>query len=192
MRLGIDIDGTIKYTHSAAIKLYNEELNMNVKEEDVITYFLDEPFGLTSKEGRKMWRRLEARIYTTAIPLENSSESLQQLEEEGHEIYYITARPGFKRIREVTEDWLLKHHFPYKKENLFMSSQNKSKVAIANNIHLVFEDDPCHIDNLVANGVPTVIVDCPYNRLISKDIPRIKDWNEGIRYVHLFEKELNI
>ncbi|MGD9677251.1 MAG: hypothetical protein AB7V16_02640 [Vulcanibacillus sp.] len=192
MRLGIDIDGTIKYTHSAAIKLYNEELNMNVREEEVVTYFLDEPFGLTSDEGRKMWRRLESRIYTIAIPLENSSESLQQLEEEGHEIFYITARPGLKKIREVTEYWLQKYHFPYKKENLFMSSQNKGKIAIENNIHLFFEDDPNHIDNLVANGVPTVIVDCPYNRLSSKDIPRIKDWIEGINYVHMFEKKLNI
>ncbi len=191
MRLGIDIDGTIKYTHRAAIKIYNEELNMNVKENEVTTYFLDEPFGLTSEEGRKMWRRLEAKIYTIGVPLEHSSESLQQLDKEGHEIFYITARPGFKRIREVTEDWLKKHKFPLNKNNLFMSSQNKSKVALANEIELFFEDDPKHINNLIENGIPTVIVDCPYNRVLSNDIPRIRDWLEGIKYIRMYEKKLN-
>lgn len=191
MKLGIDIDGTIKYTHRAAIEIYNEELNMNVTEDQVTTYFLDEPFGLSSEEGKKMWRRLETKIYTLGVPLEQSSESLQQLEREGHEIFYITARPGFKKVREITENWLTKHNFPLNKNNLFMSSQNKGKIALSNHIDLFFEDDPFHINNLIKNGISTVVVDCPYNRVLPNDIPRINDWLEGINYIHMYNKKLN-
>ncbi len=191
MKLGIDIDGTIKYTHRAAIEIYNEELNMNVAEEEVTTYFLDEPFGLTSEEGKKMWRRLETRIYTLGMPIEQSSESLQQLKKEGHEIFFITARPGFKKVRKITEEWLVKYNFPLNKNNLFMSSQNKSKIALSNQIDLFFEDDPFHINNLIKNGISTVVVDRPYNRILPNDIPRINDWFEGIDYIHTYNKKIN-
>lgn len=184
MKLGIDIDGTIKHTHSAAIKIYNKELNMNVKEDEVSTYFLDEPYGLTPKEGKKMWRRLESKIYEIGIPLENAAEALQQLKDEGHEIFYITARPGMKNIRKITEEWLIKHKFPLIKKNLFMSSQNKGKVAKKIGIDLFFEDDPKHINNLITNEIKTVTIDCPYNRNLSNDIPRIFNWYEGIEYIH--------
>ncbi|OEF98920.1 hypothetical protein BHF71_03070 [Vulcanibacillus modesticaldus] len=190
MKLGIDIDGTIKHTHRAAIKVYNEELNMDVKEDEVTTFYLDEPYGLTSEEGKKMWRKLEAKIYQIGVPLEHAPEALQQLVEEGHEIYYITARPGFRRIREITEQWLKKHNFPFNGDNLFMSSQDKGKIASKIGIDLFFEDDPEHIDNLLARGIPTVIVDTSYNRQYSDEIPRIKDWLEGIKYVHQFDQML--
>jgi len=174
MKLGIDIDGTIKYTHRAAIEIYNEELNMNVAEEEVTTYFLD---VISDKDASKSWQ--------------NSSESLQQLEKEGHEIFFITARPGFKKVRKITEEWLVKYNFPLNKNNLFMSSQNKSKIALSNQIDLFFEDDPFHINNLIKNGISTVVVDRPYNRILPNDIPRINDWFEGIDYIHTYNKKIN-
>lgn len=190
MKLGIDIDGTIKHTHKAAIKVYNEEFNMNLTENEVQTYYMDEPYGLTGDEGQKVWRRLEGRIYTIGIPREHAPEALQQLEKEGHEIYYITARPDFKEVEEITIKWLQKHGFPYSGDNLFMNSLNKGKVAKELGINLFFEDDPEHINNLINAGIPTIIVDMVYNRDLSLDIPRIKDWYEGLKYVHEFDELL--
>lgn len=191
MKLGIDIDGTIKHTHRAAIKVYNEEFKMNLAENEVETFFLDEPYGLTSVEGKKVWRRLESRIYEIGIPLENASEALQQLTSEGNEVYFITARPGMENIKKITIEWLKKHNFPYNGHNLYMNSLKKGKIASEIGIDLFFEDDPEHIDNLIAEGIPTVIVDMKYNQNYLKDLPRIKDWYEGIKYIHHFEKLLN-
>lgn len=106
MRLGIDIDGTIKQTQRTAIQLYNEVLNRDVKEDEVTTFYLDEPYGLSEEEGRRIWRKLEAKIYTVGIPLEHAPEALQQLKREGNLIYFITARPDTDRIRKITIEWL--------------------------------------------------------------------------------------
>lgn len=188
MKLGIDIDGTIKHTHQAAIKVYNEELNMNVKEEEVTTFYLDEPFGLTDEEGKKMWRKLEGKIYTIGIPLEHASESLQQLSKEGHEIYFITARPGYNHIKDITIDWLKKHRFPYQDSHLFMNAHKKGEVAKKLGIDLFFEDDPEHIRNLLSSGIHTVVMDMFYNKNCPESIPRISDWYQGINYIRQFKK----
>ncbi len=190
MKLGIDIDGTIKYTHKAAIQVYNEELNMSLTEDEVTTFHLDKPYGLTSDEGKKMWRRLEGKIYTIGVPLEHAPEALQQLTDKGHEVYFITARPGFDKIKSITIDWLGKHNFPYNGKNLYMNSQNKGIIAQKLGIDLFFEDDPEHINRLLEANIPTVIVDTVYNREYAEKMPRIKDWFEGIAYIQDFEKLL--
>ncbi len=187
MRLGIDIDGTIKYTHRAAIEIYNRVLSRNVKEDHVTTYLLDEPYGLSIEEGRELWLDLEAEIYQTGRPIEHSADSLKRLEQEGCEIYYITARPNNARVQEITKEWLAKHGFPFA-DKLFMNSQDKARVALDNGIKLFFEDDPMHINNLITNGIPTVVMDWPYNRKVPNEIPRIKDWIEGFKYVKSMQK----
>lgn len=187
MRLGIDIDGTIKYTHRAAIEIYNRVLDRDIKEQDVTTYLLDEPYGLSDEEGRQLWLRLEAEIYQIGKPLEHSANSLKRLEQEGCEIYYITARPNGRIVQEITEEWLAKHNFPFANK-LFMNSQDKARVALENGIELFFEDDPKHINNLITNGIPTVVMDWPYNRVVPSEIPRIKDWLEGFNYVKSMQK----
>ena len=190
MNIGIDIDGTIKQTQRAAIQLFNEELNRNITEDEVTTFYLDEPYGLTGEEGAKVWRKLEERIYTIGIPLEHAPKVLTQLKEEGHNIYFITARPENEKIEKVTIQWLKKHGFPYDGHNLFMNSQQKGNKAKELEIDLFFEDDPTHIDNLLTAGIHTVIVDTHYNREYDKSIPRIKDWLEGLELIKQFKQSV--
>jgi len=190
MKIGIDIDGTIKKTQQAAIKLYNEELDMNIKEDEVTTFYLDKPYGLSMEEGKRIWRKLEGRIYTIGVPLKNAAESLQLLADEGHELYFITARPAFKKIEEITKEWLKKHKFPFNGDNLYMNAQQKGKVARKLGIDLFFEDDPTHIDNLLEHQIPVIIVDTHYNREYTNEIPRITNWDDGLKYVHHFDKIL--
>lgn len=178
LKLGVDIDGTIKDTHRAAVEVYNEEFQKTVCVDEVPEFHMDRAFGLTPEEGRKTWRKLEEKIYTLGIPLPNASEVLNQLQRDGHEIYYITARPGKKNIKEVTKNWLKKHGFPYHGDHLLMNSVNKAKVAKKIGIDLFFEDAPNHLDCLYKAGVPTVIVDAVYNRDYPHPLPRITDWKE--------------
>jgi uncharacterized HAD superfamily protein len=178
MKIGIDIDGTIKDTHKAAVEVYNKEFGKQVHIDDVPDFYLDKPFGLTPQEGRKTWRRLEEKIYTLGLPLPHASEVLNQLVRDGHEIYFITARPGMEKIRRVTKLWLKKHSFPYNGNNLYMNSINKAKVAKKIGIDLFFEDAEEHLNKLVSGNVPTVIVDACYNRDLHPDLLRITDWRD--------------
>ena len=58
------------------------------------TIEIHEAFGMTSEEGSHMWNSLLDEIYyTSCSPFPYAVETLQELEKQGHEIYYITARP---------------------------------------------------------------------------------------------------
>ena len=92
-------------------------------------------------------------------PLKGAAETLWKLQRRGHEIYFITARPGMKHIADVTKHWLKKHGFPYDPSRLRMGAQDKAKIARELGIQLFFEDAPKHLDRLVEEGIPTVIVD---------------------------------
>ncbi|PTX58422.1 hypothetical protein C8P63_1169 [Melghirimyces profundicolus] len=188
MKIGVDIDGTIKNTQEAAVRCFNEELDRTVRCEDVSDFHLDRAFGLTRQEGRKLWRKLEARIYSLAVPLENAAPVLRDLKDKGHQIFFITARPGIPRVVRVTKDWLVKHGFPYDGENLFMNSRDKAKVAKKLGVELFFEDAPQHLDRLMEAGVPTVVMDAVYNRHY-EGLPRITRWEEAYEWVERREKE---
>lgn len=178
IKIGVDIDGTIKHTQRAAVKIFNEALNREVKVEDVRTFHLDDAYGLNRKEGRRLWRELEPKIYSIGVPLENAATVLTQLAKEGHEIFFVTARPGMPHIEKITQKWLKQHGFPYNGRNLFMNAQNKALVAKRLGLELFFEDAPFHLNRLVEANIPTVIVDAVYNKDYDPSLPRIKDWKE--------------
>jgi uncharacterized HAD superfamily protein len=178
MILGIDIDGTIKDTHRAAVEVFNREYNKSYQPDEVTEYYLHEFYGLTSREGAQAWRRLEEEIYQLGVPLPHAPEVLSDLVNKGHQIYFITARPGFPNIRKVTKEWLKTHGFPFNGDNLIMNAQNKAKHALKLGVQLFFEDAPVHLDNLVHAGVNTVIVDAVYNRSYPHPLPRITDWRQ--------------
>ncbi|MFC7441373.1 5' nucleotidase, NT5C type [Laceyella putida] len=178
MILGVDIDGTIKDTQRAAIEVHNRVLKRDVKQEEVKEFYLDKAYGLTPKEASRLWRKLEEEIYSLGIPLQHASEVLNELVKQGHQVYFITARPGFPNIVQVTKAWLKKHGFPYTGDNLIMNSQDKARKAKELGVELFFEDAPNHIENLVKHHVPTVIVDAVYNRKMPKEIKRITDWRQ--------------
>lgn len=190
MRIGVDIDGTIKDTRCAAVQVYNEVLNRNVKPEEVTDFYLDKAYGLSPGEGAKLWRKWEHRIYSLGVPLKGAAETLWKLQRRGHEIYFITARPGMKHIADVTKRWLQRHGFPYDPSRLRMSAQDKAKIARELGIQLFFEDAPKHLDRLVEEGIPTVIVDAVYNRDYPGDLPRIKSWDEVFPLVEELENHL--
>ncbi|SDW66337.1 Uncharacterized protein, HAD superfamily [Marininema mesophilum] len=189
MIIGVDIDGTIKNTRDAAVTSFNEELGKCVNCKDVKDFYMDKAYGITRKEGRRLWRKLEAKIYALGIPLENAAKVLTDLKEKGHTIYFITARPNIEKVACVTREWLEKHGFPYDGENLYMNSQNKGKVARELGVELFFEDDPHHLDNLIQAKIPTVVMDAIYNMAYtteSKGVYRMTHWDQAYQWI---EKE---
>ncbi|WP_054949098.1 5' nucleotidase, NT5C type [Numidum massiliense] len=178
LRIGVDIDGTIEQTQRAAVEIFNKKLHREVRLEDVRTFHLDEAYGLEKKESKKLWRKLEPKIYSLGVPLEHAAEVLTNLNETGHLIYFITARPGFPHITKITESWLKKHRFPFNGVNLFMNMQNKAKKAKELQLDLFFEDAPDHIERFVQEGVPVVVVDAAYNRKLAYNVPRITAWRD--------------
>lgn len=179
MNIGVDIDGTIKQTQRAAVEIYNRELDADIRLEDIKTFYLDEAYGLNRSEAIRMWRKLEPQIYASALPLERAPEVLNQLQQQGHQIYFVTARPSMKQIEQVTKEWLYKYDFPYNGNNLYLNAEDKAAIAKKLKIHLFFEDAPSHLDRLTEMKIPTVVINAVYNQDY-QHLPRMYSWDEAI------------
>lgn len=189
MHFGVDIDGTIKDTHRAAVEVYNKVFNRSYRVEEITEFYLDRYYGLTREEGFKTWRENEDQIYSLGVPFKNAPEVLNDLVNKGHRVTFITARPDTKKIEEVTRRWLKKHGFPFTEDNLVMNAQEKGKVAKELGVDLFFEDALYHLENLYQHQIPTVIVDASYNRSVSYPFWRITDWKEVYAIIEEIEKK---
>ncbi len=90
---------------------------------------IHEPFGLTDSQGSAMWNSSLEEIYFTDCPIfEQALETLQGLNQQGHDIYYITSRP--KHYCAQTQEWMSALGFPIKEGHFFCGMQDAEKVAI--------------------------------------------------------------
>lgn len=181
MKLGFDIDDTLINLREHAFHIYNKKLDKNVPMEvfqKLDRVEIHEPFGLTEEEGGEMWKScLEEIYYTSCPPFPNAVETLQELDGQGHDIYYITSRP--KEHGERTKEWVKKQGFPVKDDHFFYGMRDDEKVKIIQKLQLdyYFDDKPAVLNTLLNEGATKVVVrDQSYNRHV--DLPRILDWGE--------------
>jgi uncharacterized protein len=180
MRLGFDIDDTLINLRGHAFQIYNRKLNRNVPIEvfnQLSKVEIHEPFGLTEEQGKEMWgESLEEIYFTSCPPYENVVETLQELDKQGNEIFYITARP--KEHGERTKDWLKERGFPVKDENFYYGMEDHEKVHIIKKLNLdfYFDDKPAVINTLLDEPLRVYLKDQSYNRHLS--VPRVSNWTE--------------
>jgi uncharacterized protein len=180
MKFGFDVDDTLINLREHAFHLYNKKLKKNIPIEtfrELKTLTIHKPFGLTDVEGRQMWMDLREDIYfTDCPPFPLAMEVLQELEQEGHEIYYVTSRDG--RYCERTKEWLRKAGFPVHDDRFFCGMQDPEKVRIIKEIGVdyYFDDKPAVLETLMNSGAKVYVKNHPYNQHL--DFPRIDSWSE--------------
>jgi len=183
MKFGFDIDDTLINLREHAFTIYNKKLGKNVPLEvfkKLKRVEIHEPFGLTDQQGSKMWKdSLEEIYYTDCPPFPDAIETLQELNRQGHEIYYITARPKEHGVR--TKEWLKQRGFPIKDEHFYYGMEDHEKAKIIRELKLDYfvDDKPAILNTLSEDTVKVLMKDQSYNRHV-KDIPRIIHWKELI------------
>lgn len=180
MKFGFDIDDTLINLREHAFHLYNRKLNRNV---DISLFHeldkveIHELFGMTAEEGGKMWKNSLDEIYYTSCPqYRGAAETLQRLEKEGHEIYYITARP--KEHGERTMEWMIQNGFPVQKDKFFYGMNDEEKIHIIKDLQLdyYFDDKPAVLETLRDLPLNVFAKNQSYNRHLNT--PRITEWSE--------------
>ena len=180
MRVGFDIDDTLINLREHAFHLYNTKLGQQLGIEifeALKTVEIHEPFGMSAEEGKEMWKSSLEEIYYTNCPaFPGAVELLQELEQQGHEIFYITAR--YQEHGERTKKWLLQQGFPVHDQRFYWGMKDHEKVNIIKQLHLdyYFDDKPEILDTLSGQAVKVFMKDQSYNRQASH--PRIKNWSE--------------
>lgn len=187
MRFGFDIDDTLIQLRQHAFHLYNEELGQNLEQHvfDAITRIeIHEPFGLTNEEGQAMWKRMNEKVYfTNCPPYDEAKELLWQLRREGHDIFYVTARPIDSCLR--TRQWMIDQGFPVDDNHFFCGMADEEKLAIIAELDLdVYVDDkPKILHSLKELRTKVVLRDQPYNR--DEPFERISHWSQFKKYVSI-------
>ncbi|MDN7243118.1 HAD family acid phosphatase [Planococcus sp. N028] len=178
MKFGFDIDDTLIGLREYAFALYQRKLGRTVPLDAfhaLNRVEIHEAFGMTDQEGSAMWLdSLEEIYYSECPPYPGAVDYLQQLEREGHEIYYITARTA--EHGQKTKEWMKKQGFPVQDDHFFCGMKDAEKVEIIQELQLdyYFDDKPAVIDTLAGGTVNVLVKDQSYNRHL--DMPRIKDW----------------
>lgn len=186
MKFGFDIDDTLINLRGHAFSIYNKKLNQKIPLsifEELKTVEIHKPFGLTDEEGKEMWNStLEEIYFTSCPPYPGAVETLQQLHDEGHEIYYITARPG--EHGERTMEWMIQQGFPVEKEKFYCGMKDTEKAAIIKDLQLdfYFDDKPGVLETLSGDNLRIFVKDQSYNRHYKAD--RLSAWTE-LKEIHL-------
>jgi uncharacterized protein len=180
MKFGFDIDDTLIGLREHAFNLYQKKLGHSVSM-DVFNALdrveIHTAFGLTDQEGKEMWNSsLEEIYYTDCPPYPGTTEALQQLDSEGHEIYYITARAA--EHGEHTKEWMKQQGFPVRDGHFFCGMKDADKVETISKLQLDYyvDDKPEVLETLAGSMVHVLVKDQSYNRHL--DMPRIKQWAE--------------
>ena len=181
MRFGFDIDDTLINLREHAFHIYNRKLNQNIGLEvfhELKTVEIHEAFGLDSVAGGQMWNSLLEEIYFTDCPaFEGAIELLNRLEEEGHEIFYITSRP--KQYCQKTRAWVKELGFPVHDDRFFCGMQDQEKIDIIKNLKLdfYFDDKPAVLDTLHDVATKVYVKNQSYNQQ-HVNIPRVDAWKD--------------
>lgn len=180
MKFGFDIDDTLIQLRQHAFHLYNQKLNKQIDLEHfhrLKTLEIHEPFGLSAEEGGKLWSSLAEDIYFTKCPpFPNAVKVLNQLVNEGHEVYYITARDKQYALR--TREWLIGNGFPVDDEKFYCGMKDEEKINIIQEIGLdyYFDDKPAVLETLAELPLKVYAIDNSYNKHLT--IPRLTNWSE--------------
>ena len=180
MRFGFDIDDTLINLREHAFHIYNRKLNQSIGIEifrELKTVEIHEAFGLDMAAGGQMWKSLLEEIYFTDCPAFGGAiELLNQLEREGHEIFYITSRP--KEYCQRTRRWVKDQGFPVHENRFFCGMQDQEKIDIIKQLNLdfYFDDKPAVLDTLKEIATKIYVKNQSYNQQVS--IPRIKEWTD--------------
>lgn len=180
MKFGFDIDDTLINLREHAFHIYNKKLKQTVPIEvfhEIKIVEIHDAFGLTTEQGSNMWNNsLEEIYFTTCPPYPDAIEILQELSEQGHEIYYITARP--KIHGERTKQWMIEQGFPVQEDRFFCGMKDEEKVTIIQSLQLdyYFDDKPDVLNTLSNDQLNVYVKNQPYNQHLT--LPRITNWSE--------------
>lgn len=181
MKFGFDIDDTLIDLRKHAFNIYNQKLGKNVPLDQFTNLErveIHELFGMTDEQGGEMWKSSLEDIYYTDCPVyPNALETLLELDQQGHEIYYITARP--KEHGERTKEWMKAQGFPVQDDRFFYGMQDGEKIEIIRRLGLdyYFDDKPDVVNTLLKEeNLKVILKDQSYNRHLT--FTRLVDWTD--------------
>ena len=198
MRIGIDIDNCISNFDDVLLKEYlkhDKELrNTGIINENP-EYLRTGMFDWTEEEEKSFYNANIEEFAKKLKPVEDASDYIKKLKEDGNKIYIITGRDNgeYKNPKELTKNWLDRYGIVYD-ELIFTNAYDKhakTEVCLENNIDLMIEDSTRISLDLINNGIKVYTMNTRYNKK-EQTLDRVSNWKEIYeRISNLAKKEDN-
>lgn len=177
MRIGFDIDDVITDT-SSSMKEYiikydtNGELTKNI--EDIMRGDASTPFI------EKFFIDNFLHIAGNAKIKENASKVINNLFNNGNEIYLITARGEQRKIFHDTEaltlNYLKQNNICY--THIIFNAIDKAKICKDYKIDLMIDDSIKHCETVQNEGIKSILFTSVVNKSLPTTVTRVDNWLE--------------
>lgn len=153
IKIGVDIDNVVYSTTQAVLDVHYENTGERLYLSDIKTYGIED---YVSEEYKKDFLKifLDKRVWERVQPLPNCVETIKQIYDMGHEIYFVTATEAANVYKKFK---LLCRTFPFiDMRKCLITTQCKQMIKLD-----VLIDD-C-IDNLIGGGYYGILFKYPWN-----------------------------
>jgi hypothetical protein len=199
LKIGVDLDDVTAICAVPYLKRFAQEYNVELPDEKEIGWhLLDGMDQQVSTEERDRFRikLYDGTFFSQLDIYEDCPVVLERLVQQGHEIYFITARA--ERRRMVTETWLREKQIldyakavhlkpfgdfrpdqPRGRYDPSGSAAYKTRLAQELELDMFCEDDVVIARTLADAGVRVLLFDHPWNRELAHErVTRVSGWAE--------------
>jgi uncharacterized HAD superfamily protein len=172
MRVGIDCDGVIcdfnRNFIERTVLVTGRDL-FPKRPFDILTWEYPESYGYSNSEVSKVWEDIKRDpTFWSGLPSYTGTfEALSMLRlreyNDGDEVYFITARPGY-RPKQQTELWLRAHSGDPTWTPTVLISSDKGGCCKALKLDKYIDDRLENVEDASATGTDTYLMDRPWNR----------------------------
>jgi len=170
MKIGIDIDDTLTKS-SITIKKYCKKYQKNHKLKRYSKEYL-----LSHSDFLKAIEYYGENIYREMKIKKNAQKVIQKWYDEGHTIYFITARDRkiCSKIEEYTKNYLEENHIPY--HELIFNAQNKGKDTKKLKLDIMIDDRESVLDTFPKSNV--ILFRMMNQKETYSKYIKVKNWKE--------------
>jgi uncharacterized HAD superfamily protein len=178
MRIGIDIDDVITNT-SELIEECVESIDQDSNREKILKHMKEIMKGTpTDPEVIKFCVDNYYKVFQNVRIKDNVSRVIQDLLDQGNEIYLITARGNdndyFKDSEEATKKFLEDNEIKYTK--IIFNAINKAKICLDNQIDVMVDDSVDHCEEVKNVGIRSILFTSSVNKNIITTVERVDNW----------------
>lgn len=187
MRIGIDIDNVLSNFSQALLADYLRH-DQELGGQGIVnpTAGTRQKFAWPAAVEQEYYQANIQHLVESLEPLPDCVKYLQKLRDNGHYICIITGRDNdeYTNPRQMTVDWLNKHHLVY--DQLILTNaynpDEKATACLQNQITLMVDDSTQVCAACLAKGIQPVLFTTTYNQNETR-FTRVNNWRELFDYL---------
>lgn len=181
MTILVDMDDTIEYLLEAWCNYLNKKHGTKVSQHDITEWNVCAFFPELTKE-EVFEPLLDEEFWKTVRPRQDAIEYLKRLEDDGDEVYILTAT-DYRTIKPKF-DYVIRRYFPWISwDNVIIASK---KQMVAGD---VLVDDGIH--NLEGGHYTKILMNAPHNRSLhtNENVERAESWKDVYNIIQKIKQE---